>query len=1490
MDTWMNERDACGIGAVININGSADNKVLDDALSIVEKLEHRAGKDATGKVGDGVGILVQISHDFFSKEASKIGISLKNAGDYGIGMFFFPQDPMKRMFAKRMLEVIAKKEELTVLGWRDVEIHPEILGEVARNCMPHICQCFVERPKNVKKGVDFDRRLYCLRREYEKSSEDTYICSFSSRTIVYKGMFLVGQLRKFYGDLLSPDYRTAIAMVHSRFSTNTTPSWQRAHPYRMIAHNGEINTIRGNSDRMLAREETMSSDILGDELGKVYPVISSQGSDSAMLDNTLEFLYMNGMDLPLAMMLTIPEPWKHNDFMTQDRKDFYHYYATMMEPWDGPAAVLFTDGVLFGATLDRNGLRPSRYYVTKDGRLILASEVGVLDIPEENILKKSRLSPGHMLLVDTNEGRIISDEECKDRYSNEMPYGEWLDRYLLHLDKLSIPNKKIPTHTQEMRDKLYKVFGYSYEDVKNQIMPMAMNGIEPTVSMGTDVPLAMLSAHHQPLFCYFKQLFAQVTNPPIDSLREKVVTDTTVYIGSDGNLLKEKSDNCRVLEVNNPILTGVDLMKIAALDQPGFRAKKISLLYYKNTPVERALEQLDVSVDRAIADGYNIIILSDRGVDENHMPIPSLLAVSSVEQHLVRTKQRTVVSLILESGEPRDVHQIATLLGFGARAIHPYLAQECIAELIDIGILDKDYHTAIADYNKALLGGVVKIAAKMGISTLQSYQSARIFEAVGLSKEFVDKYFTGTISRVGGIGVNEIGADVEFRHNRAFDPLGLSSDTSLDSIGFHALRSGEDKEDHMYSPKTIVTLQRAVREGDYELFREYTRMVDDENRPHTLRALLSFVPAKTPVPLEEVESEEEIVKRFQTGAMSYGSLSKEAHETLAIAMNRLGGKSNTGEGGEDEARFGTEKNSAVKQVASGRFGVTSQYLQSAKEIQIKMAQGAKPGEGGHLPGKKVYPWVASTRFSTPGVALISPPPHHDIYSIEDLAQLIYDLKNANDKARISVKLVSEAGVGTIASGVAKAGAQVILVSGYDGGTGAAPSSSVHHAGLPWELGVSEAHQSLLDNGLRSRVVLETDGKLMTGRDVAIAALLGAEEFGFATAPLVCMGCMMMRVCSKDTCPVGIATQNEELRKRFAGKPEYVMNFMLFVARQLREIMSELGFRKLTDMVGRCDCLSMRESSSKYAADLSRIINKDYAGKEKAFFDEKDIYNFELEKTLDSKVLIPAYEKGKKKISAKVSSTDRSFGTLLGSRVTADHKNTLPDDSFVIEVQGGGGQSFGAFLPKGVTIRLSGDANDGFGKGLSGGKVIVKPSADATYKAHENIIIGNVALYGATAGKAYVCGVAGERFCVRNSGATAVAEGCGDHGLEYMTGGRAVILGMTGKNFAAGMSGGIAYVLDREHTLYLRMNKDMASLCELTEKYDIAELKAILEDYFKETGSEFAREILDDFDSFVPDFKKIVPNDYQRMLTAIGKYEEQGISHEHAVLEAFKEIC
>ena len=1495
------EHDACGIGAVVKIDGIPEYSVLDDALAIVEKLEHRAGKDASGTVGDGVGILVAIAHSFFEKAAKEAGLSVGEAGEYGIGMFFLPEDRLKRTFAKRLFEVIAAKEGIPVIGWRKVPIHPEILGERARNCMPAIRQCFLKKPADTEKGIDFDRRLYVVRREFEQSSEDTYVCSLSSRTIVYKGMFLVGQLRRFYEDLGSEDYKTAIAMVHSRFSTNTLPSWERAHPYRFIAHNGEINTIRGNYDRMLAREETMHSPLLEGEKDKIYPVISGNGSDSAMLDNTLEFLYMNGMDLPLAMMTLIPEPWKNNRFMSETRKDFYHYYATMMEPWDGPAAILFTDGELFGATLDRNGLRPSRCYVTDDNRLILSSEVGVLDIAPEHIVRKTRLMPGRMLLVDTKRKRIISDEECKEYYASAHPYGEWIDANLVHLKDLAIPNRQVPVHTQPERDRLYKVFGYSYEEVRTYILEAAAGGAEPTVSMGHDVPLASLSDNYPLLYRFFQQQFAQVTNPPIDSLREKIVTDTTVYIGSDGDLLLEKSDNCTVLEVNNPILTGVDMMKIRSIRRRGFKTETVSLLYYKHTSLAKAVDQLYLAVDRAAAGGANIIILSDRGVDENHVPIPALLAVSAVEQHLVHTKKRTAVSLILESGEVRDVHQAACVLGFGARAVNPYLAHECIEELITLGLLDKDPHTAVDDYDQALLSGVVKIAAKMGISTIQSYQSARIFEGIGLAKEVIDLYFTGMTCRVGGIGIREIEEGIAYRHDRAFDPMGLPVDPVLDSSGFHNLRSGPGKEDHLYSPKTIVLLQQACRTGNYEKFKEYSSLVDDANHPHTLRGLLDFLPAGDPVAISEVEPVEEIVKRFQTGAMSYGSLSEEAHETIALAMNRLGGRSNTGEGGEARERFGTLKNSAVKQVASGRFGVTEEYLLSAKEIQIKMAQGAKPGEGGNLPAKKVYPWVAKTRCSTPGVQLISPPPHHDIYSIEDLAQLIYDLKNANRKARISVKLVSEAGVGTIASGVAKAGAQVVLISGYDGGTGAAPYSSVHNAGLPWELGVAETHQALIESGLRARVRIETDGKLMTGRDVAIAALLGAEEYGFATAPLVSLGCMMMRVCSKNTCPVGIATQNECLRARFAGRPEHLINFMTFIATELREIMAGLGFKTVDEMIGRTDCLKKREQFAQPHAQMvsfSEILKPGFAHAEDSRFDPKRSFDFGLEKTIDERCLLPWFEKAAEdggehaEISVAVSSTDRTFGTILGSEIVRKYGSgceKLPEDRFTINCEGGGGQSFGAFIPHGLTIRLRGDANDGFGKGLSGGKLVVSPPEGSRFEASENIIVGNVALYGATSGKAFICGVAGERFLVRNSGATAVAEGCGDHGLEYMTGGRAVILGQTGKNFAAGMSGGIAYVLDRSHSLYRRVNKDLVELGEVREKYDIAELKGILTEYVRETGSKLGREILDNFDAEILNFKKVVSRDYLRMIKAISRYEEQGIDREKAELEAFREL-
>ena len=1487
------EHDACGIGAVINIDGVPSHKTVDDALCIVERLEHRAGKDATGEIGDGVGIMLQISHEFFVKQAEKLGIDIGGRRDYGVGMFFLPQDKFQRRQAQKMFEVICEKEGVRFLAWRDVPIDSSVLSEKAARTMPFICQCIVKRPENIEKGLDFDRKLYVIRRVFEQSNDDTYVASLSSRTVVYKGMFLVCQLRNFYLDLKDGEYKSAIALVHSRFSTNTTPSWERAHPNRFILHNGEINTIRGNADRMLAREETMYSPLLKDDMDKVLPVISSSGSDSAMLDNTLEFLVMSGMPLPLAVMITIPEPWSNDPDISRRKKDFYRYYATMMEPWDGPAAILFSDGDIMGAVLDRNGLRPSRYYITKDNRLILSSEVGVLDIKPEDIVCKSRLQPGKMLLVDTVKKRVISDKECKDYYSAREPYGEWLDSHMVRLCDLPIPNKKVEVSSDTERARLYKVFGYTYEEISDAILPMAKNGSEPTASMGTDIPLAVLSEKHQPLFNYFKQLFAQVTNPPIDALREKVVTDTAVYVGSDGNLLMEKPENCTVLRINNPILTGVDLMKIRSMNKPGFKVETVSLLYYKNTSLEKAIERLYITSDRAYRNGANIIILSDRGVDENHVAIPSLLAVAAMENYLIRTKKRTAVSIILESAEPRDVHHFATLLGYGARAVNPYLAHECIGELIDKKILDKDYHAAIDDYNNAILQGIVKIASKMGISTLQSYQSAQIFETVGIRRSVIDKYFTETVSPVEGIGLEEIAQGVEWRHSSAFDPLGLGVDTEPDSIGAHKLRSGDKAEDHLYNPQTIIALREATHSGSYERFKEYTAMVDDERKPHTLRGLLEFkFDEKGGVPLSEVEPASEIVKRFKTGAMSYGSISYEAHTCMAMAMNKLGGKSNSGEGGEDPARFGTDKNSAIKQVASGRFGVTSAYLGSAREIQIKMAQGAKPGEGGHLPGKKVYPWIAKTRYSTPGVSLISPPPHHDIYSIEDLAQLIFDLKNANRAADISVKLVSEAGVGTIASGVAKAGAQVVLISGYDGGTGAAPKSSIHNAGLPWELGLAETHQTLVRNGLRTRVRLETDGKLMSGRDVAIACILGAEEFGFATAPLVSMGCLMMRVCNLDTCPVGIATQNPALRCRFCGKPEYVENFMLFIAEEFREIMAKLGVRTVNELVGRTDKIKMREKSVTKRAetiDLSSVIGECAP----VHFEPCDAYDFELYKTADEHELLPAFEPAFKKkrpceYSIEVSSVNRTFGTILGSEITKRFGDSLDDDTYTVNCTGSGGQSFGAFIPKGLTIKLTGDSNDYFGKGLSGGKLIVKPDEKCGFAPEENIIIGNVALYGATGGKAFINGVAGERFCVRNSGAVAVVEGCGDHGCEYMTGGRAVVLGKTGKNFAAGMSGGIAYVLDENHDFYLRLNKQMVNVSDLSEKHDRMELHELIEEHVKATGSKLGRKILDNFEEYIPKFKKVLPRDYQKMMSAISRFEEKGIEPEQALLEAFYE--
>ena len=1493
------EHDNCGIGAVVNIKGIKTHDTVNNALKIVENLEHRAGKDAEGKTGDGVGILLQISHKFFTKALAELEYDLGKEGDYGIGMFFFPQKELARKQAMKMFEVIVEKEGLEFICWREVPTTPGILGKKAIDVMPCIMQAFIRRPETVKAGMDFDRKLYFVRRIFEESNDDTYVPSLSSKTIVYKGMFLVGELRKFYNDLQDPDYESAIGLVHSRFSTNTTPSWLRAHPYRYLCHNGEINTIRGNEDKMIAREETMESTIMQDEMYKVMPVLDPDGSDSARLDNCLEFLVLNGIPLPMAVMITIPEPWENDRAMSQEKKDFYQYYATMMEPWDGPASILFTDGELMGAVLDRNGLRPSRYYITDDDYLVLSSEVGVLDVDPSKIVKKDRLRPGKMLLVDTVNGRLISDEEIKEKYALAKPYGEWVDSNLVHLADLKIPNIRVQEYTDEERARLQKAFGYTYEDFKNTIYPMAEKGAEAISAMGTDTPLAVLSNSHKPLFNFFKQLFAQVTNPPIDAIREEVVTSTSVYLGKDGNILEEKPENCHVLKINHPILTNTDLLKIKNMNVPGLKVATLPILYYKNTSMEKALDRLFIEADKLYRDGVNILILSDRGVDENHVAIPSLLAVSAMQKHLVRTKKRTAVAIILESADPRNVHHFATLLGYGACAVNPYLAIETIKQMVDSHLLNKDFNAAVDDYNSAICHGIVKIASKMGVSTIQSYMGSQIFECIGLSKDVVDRYFTNTVSRVGGSGIKELEKTVDDLHSSAFDPLGLNTNLALTSIGAHKFRSG--KEEHLYNPVTIHLLQEATRRGDYKLFKQYTAALHDEQKPFHLRGLMDFKFADKPVPLDEVEPASEIVKRFKTGAMSYGSISQEAHECMAIAMNELGGKSNSGEGGESIERLtigkdGKNRCSAIKQVASGRFGVTSRYLVSAKEIQIKMAQGAKPGEGGHLPGGKVYPWIAKTRLSTPGVSLISPPPHHDIYSIEDLAQLIYDCKNANRDARISVKLVSEAGVGTVAAGVAKAGAQVILISGYDGGTGAAPNNSIHYAGLPWELGLAETHQTLIMNDLRNKVILEADGKLMTGRDVAIAAMLGAEEFGFATAPLVTMGCVMMRVCNLDTCPVGIATQNPELRKRFRGKPEYVKNFMLFIAEELREYMSKLGVRTVDELVGRSDLLMSSDRADERNVILDKIINNPYIDmpQNKVKYHEKNVYDFQLEKTVDMRILMkklgPALEKGQKKsVELDVVNTDRSVGTIFGSEITKKYGESLDEDTYIVKCNGAGGQSFGAFIPKGLTLELVGDSNDYFGKGLSGGKLIVYPPRSVKYKHEDNIIIGNVALYGATSGKAFINGVAGERFAVRNSGATAVVEGVGDHGCEYMTGGKVVVLGTTGKNFAAGMSGGIAYVLDMGNDLYKRLNKEMISIEAVTDKYEVSELKQLIMDHVNYTNSEIGKRILEDFEGYLPKFKKIIPKDYKKMMNMIVAFEEKGLSREKAAIEAFYKV-
>lgn len=1497
------EHDACGIGAVVNIDGKKTHKAVEDALNILINLEHRGGTGADGKTGDGSGILFQIPHRFFKEEVQKLGVILPDEEEYAIGMFFLPVNEFNKINCINIFEKLCNEEDLKILTWRDVPVNPADLGDFAISSMPCIKQVIIERPYDIKGFKEFERKLYILRRRFEKEliTENAYISSLSCKTIVYKGLLLASQLKNFYKDLSNAKVESSIVMVHSRYSTNTVPSWKRAHPNRYIIHNGEINTLRGNINSLIAREGNLKSKVLGENLNKVLPIINTEGSDSAILDNTLEFLIMNGRSIEEAIMMLIPEPWDKNQSISKEERAFFEYNATLMEPWDGPAAIVFTDGDVMGATLDRNGLRPARYYITKDNSLVLSSEVGALDIKNEEIISKGRLTPGKILLVDTKNKNLLNDTELKKKYYSRLPYLNWIENNIITLDKIKVDHDSTTVISKDDRHILMKAFDYSYDDLKNTILPMSENGQEPLSSMGVDTPLAVLSNSPQLLFNYFKQLFAQVTNPPIDAIREEVITSTTVYIGSQGNILEDSKDNCKQIKLLSPILSNEDLLKIKYLRSEDFKAKTISILYGKENgkyDLEKALYNLSLEVEKACYENYNILVLSDKGLNNKLIPIPSLLALSSVHNYLIKKGLRSKIDIIIESAEPREVHHFATLISFGASAINPYLAYESIRQLEDDNLLKEDYGISIKKYNKAILKGLVKIISKMGISTIQSYKGAQIFEAVGINNEVVNKYFTNTVSRIEGISLKEIQEEVLIRHRNAFRKSNVNFEFILDSKGRDKLRAG--KEEHLYNPLTIHKLQQATRTGNYKIFKEYSSLVNDDESFFTLRNLMDFKFLSNPIPIDEVEPVEAIVKRFKTGAMSYGSISKEAHEALAIAMNRIGGKSNTGEGGEDIDRFiadenGDSRKSSIKQIASGRFGVTSEYLVNANELQIKMAQGAKPGEGGQLPGNKVYPWIAKTRGATTGVGLISPPPHHDIYSIEDLAQLIYDLKQANDKADISVKLVAEAGVGTVATGVAKAGANVILISGHDGGTGASPKTSIQNAGLPWELGLAETHQTLILNGLRDRVRLETDGKLMTGRDVAIAALLGAEEFGFATAPLISLGCVMMRVCNLDSCPVGIATQNKELRNRFKGKPEYVINFMYFIAEELREYMAKLGFRTVEEMIGRFDRLKQKENVKGYKrskVNLSSIFVQD-----KRFLTLKNKFNknnkVELAKTLDRSLLIPMVEKyfngeNTLKLDIDIMNTDRTLGTLLGSEITRKYGyNTLNDDSIILNCTGSGGQSIGAFLPKGITIEVNGDCNDYLGKGLSGGKIIVRNPKDCHINPEENVIIGNVALYGATSGKAFINGVAGERFCVRNSGAIAVVEGVGAHCCEYMTGGTVVLLGECGINFAAGMSGGIAYIYNRNNNFNSNFNREMVEIEKLDDS-DIDKVKSLIEEHVEATDSNLGKQLLLNWSIESNKFLKVVPNDYKKIITLIDKKKAEGLNHEDALLAAFYE--
>ncbi len=1509
-DPWF-EHDACGVGFVADLKGRATHAILRQGIQVLENLDHRGAAGSEPNTGDGAGILMQLPHAFCVEVAKKARITLPAAGTYGTGLVFLPRNATHRRKIEEKFSQIIQSEGQTFLGWRTVPTDNSSLGETAKASEPFIRQVFIGRAADLATELAFERKLYVIRKRASTELRDEgflgaetwYVSSLSSRTLVYKGMLLTTQLASYFPDLQNPAMATAIALVHSRFSTNTFPSWDRAHPYRYVAHNGEINTLRGNINWMHARQTHFVSDAFGDDIKKILPVINPNGSDSAMFDNTLELLHLAGRSLPHAVMMMIPEPWSYHETMDDSRRAFYQYHACLMEPWDGPAAMTFTDGHVISAVLDRNGLRPARYYVTKDDLVILASEAGVLDIPSADIVQKGRLQPGRMFLVDTVQGRIVPDEEIKRQLAAEFPYRNWLDEHLVHLDDLpAAPELPVPDRDTLQQRQL--AFGYTHEDERAILTPMARDGVEGVGSMGNDTPLAVLSNKPRLLYDYFKQLFAQVTNPPIDCIREEIITSAETRLGSEGNLLQPGATACRRVELDWPVLTNEEFAKIRRMALPGLKLDVLPILFRVTRGEEglaKAMEELCASARRLIEKNeVNVLILSDRGVTRDLAPIPALLAVAGLHHYLIREGLRTQVSIVLETGEARQVHHFALLIGYGVSAINPYLAFETIDELIHEGLLPNvDHKTACKNLVKATAKGVVKVMSKMGISSIQSYRGAQVFEAVGLRQDVIDHYFTWTPSRVGGIGLDVIAQEVLMRHRDAYGDRNVH-DHALPAGGQFKWRS--DGEYHLFNPESIHALQKSVRTGDYKTFKTYTGLVNDTSKNLcTLRGMLDFKPSDA-IPIEEVESVEKILARFKTGAMSYGSISSEAHETLAIAMNRIGGKSNTGEGGEDPARFtwtnenGDSKNSAIKQVASGRFGVTSHYLVNAREIQIKMAQGAKPGEGGQLPGTKVYPWVAKTRHTTAGVGLISPPPHHDIYSIEDLAELIHDLKNANRRARVSVKLVSEVGVGTIAAGVAKAHADVVLISGHDGGTGASPQNSIWHAGLPWELGLAETHQTLVLNNLRSRIAVETDGQLKTGRDVIMAALLGAEEFGFATAPLVASGCIMMRVCHLNTCPVGVATQDPRLREKFAGKPEHVVNFMTFIAQEVRELMAQLGFRTIEEMVGRTDRLEPRKAITHWKAkgmDFSSLLYSPDAGPEVGRYCQQP-QDHGLEKSLDLTALLdrcaPAIERGEKVIAElPVKNIHRVVGTITGSEVTRKYGAAgLPEDTIDIRFNGSAGQSFGAFMPKGMTFRLEGDANDYVGKGLSGGKIIVRAPANSGFKPSENIIIGNVALYGATGGELFVGGRAGERFGVRNSGVTTVVEGVGDHGLEYMTGGKVVVLGPTGRNFAAGMSGGVAYVLDDADQLKGNVNLSMVALEKIETPAELAALRALVQRQVELTGSARAQEVLAAWDTLSAKFVKVMPKDYKRMLACIEKAQSQGLTGDEAIMAAFEE--